>query len=44
MSIGLSVRSCLMLLGLALVTGSVASIAGMLHVVRTDPVVALSRA
>jgi putative ABC transport system permease protein len=43
MSIELGVRSCLTLLALALVTGSIASIAGMLHVVRTDPVVALSR-
>ena len=43
MSIELNARSCLTLLALAVVTGSLASIAGMLHVVRTDPIMALSR-
>jgi putative ABC transport system permease protein len=44
MSIDISASSCLVLLVIALLTGSGASIAGMVHVVRTDPTVALSRA
>ena len=44
LTISLGLGSCLLLVLVALVIGSLASAAGMLRVVRTDPVLALSRA
>ena len=43
LTISLGLGPCLLLVLVALVIGSLASTAGMFHVVRTDPVVALAR-